>query len=119
MHNGFWELRLDRRMPTIGHLTTWPDLKEVRVEPGTGRGIKRNQPSAAPREAERMPFCETKPNEAVGGMEAVLRNEPKRGGFREHRADLTVSAVPEFYASIPSVESGPPRVGHGLCAVDQ
>ena len=48
MRNGFWELRLDRRMPTIGHLTTWPDLEEVR-RTRDGRGIRRNEPSAAPR----------------------------------------------------------------------
>ena len=78
MHNGFWELRLDRRMPTIGHLTTWPDLEEVR-RTRDRRGIKRNEPSEA---ARRRSGCRSakRTQRTVGGMEAVLRNEPNEAG---------------------------------------
>jgi hypothetical protein len=95
MSNIFWGLRLGRRMPTIGHLTTWSDLEEVR-RTRDRRGIKRNESSEAAREAERMPFCETNPTKRwagwrpfcetnptrrrAGGSDAVLRNEPNEVG---------------------------------------
>jgi hypothetical protein len=44
MYNIFWELRLDRAMPTIGHLTTWPDLEEVR-RTGTVEGSNETNPT--------------------------------------------------------------------------
>jgi hypothetical protein len=78
MYNIFWELRLDRRMPTIGHLTTWPDLEEVR-RTGDGQRIKRNEPNEAAGEAERIPFCEANPTRRGAGWRPFCETNPRSG----------------------------------------
>ena len=117
MYNIFWELRLDRAMPTIGHLTTWPDLEEVR-RTRDPKGIKRNEPSEALREAERMPFCETNPTRRRAGWRPFCETNPTRRvpGTRYESQCLCRARVLCVDAVRPI---GSPRVGHGLCAVDQ
>jgi hypothetical protein len=86
MHNGFWELRLDRRMPTNGHLTTWPDLEEVR-RTRDPKGIKRNEPSEARarRSGSRSAKRTQRSVRRDGGRFA---KRTPRGGFQEQHTDL-------------------------------